>query len=219
MASKPQALVGAVAGRKSRGTASVTFAEGGKVMSLLRETVVLMGVVALQSREAAAAAVAAVALGGGAGALHAPAALAGVVVPLPPQHLQAPQPAENCVKTAAALQQQPPRHRLEAQSKCPPQASPGMRATQVPLPRAQAPHPACTAVGLQHTPPRQVPDAQLLLLLPLPPPPPVQGVPAGSSSAPPAPPGRAAAVQAAALTAPISSVPVPAGHAEHAVAP
>ena len=92
MASQPQALEGAVAGRKSRGTASATAAAGGKVMRRERATEAFTGVVALHSRVALAR-LAGEVRGGGAGALQAPAVAARV--PGVAQQLQAAQPVEN----------------------------------------------------------------------------------------------------------------------------
>jgi hypothetical protein len=112
MASAPQALPDAVAGRNSSGTVSVTLAEAGKVMRRERCTAVERGVVALHSSVTLGAG-AAVAAATVVDEAQAPAVAAFTPAP---QHLQALQLPVKCAKRALAEQQQPPRHRLVPQS-------------------------------------------------------------------------------------------------------
>jgi hypothetical protein len=82
---------------------------------------------------------------------------AGVVVMLV-QQAQALQ-LETC--RAEAAQQQPPRHRLEAQSNALAQDSPGEKVVQVPVLAWQVRQPKCAAAALQQNPPRQAPERQV----------------------------------------------------------
>lgn len=99
----------------SGGEAPVTLAAAGKVITREGATVALRDRLPLQGREMVA-----LEGGAGAGAAHVPAVAA--VVDAFDQHLHEVQPT---VCKADAAQQQPPRQRLEAQSKCEVQVSPG----------------------------------------------------------------------------------------------
>ncbi len=114
--SAPKGLSGEVAGRKTRGRAGAVALPAGKLMTRERETLEASGreIEALQGRERGGAAMAAET------AVQAPA-VAGVVEALA-QQAQAEQLGAS---GAEAAQQQPPRQRLEAQSKLEAQASPG----------------------------------------------------------------------------------------------
>ncbi len=84
-------------------------------------------------------------------------AVAGVVEALA-QQVQAVQLG---VCRAEAAQQQPPRHRLEAQSNALAQDSPGEKVAQVPVLAWQVRQPKCAAAALQQKPPRQTPEGQV----------------------------------------------------------
>ena len=90
-----------------------------------------------------------------AGALVQAPAVAAVVDALA-QQPQAAQPTGD----TPAVQQQPPRHRWEAQSKLEAHASPAVKRWHEPMPTSQARQPALTALGAQQKPPRQAPEAQ-----------------------------------------------------------
>ncbi len=130
----PRAFMGEVAGSSMRGVAPA-LAEGGKEMTRERATGVDRETEALQSR-------AGVAVEGE--VVHVPA-VAGVVEALD-QQAQALQPG---VCMALAVQQQPERQSVEAQSKAEPQASPGEKVEQEPVPGAQALQPRRVAAELQ----------------------------------------------------------------------
>ena len=116
MASAPQALPDAVAGRNSSGTASVTLAEAGKVMRRERCTAVERGVVALHSSVTLVTGVGVGVMVAAATVVDEAQAPAVVAFTPSPQHLQALQLPVKCAKSALAEQQQPPRHRLVPQS-------------------------------------------------------------------------------------------------------
>lgn len=146
--SSPCLFSGDAAARTSSGR-SERPAEGGKATSSAKSV-------------PAAAASADVALhlvdpkSGGRGASAQPPAVA-AVVDASDQQVQAPHPA---VAAAAGVQQHPPRHAKEPQSKAPAHASPGGPATHAPVGTPQALHPARMATAEQHTPPRHWPLAQ-----------------------------------------------------------
>ena len=133
--STPWVFKGEVEGRKTRGVASDTLAEVGKVMTREREVreVFKERAVELQARERVVALV----------AEHAPAVEA-VVVELA-RHVQAVHPV---VFTAAEEQQQDPRHRLLPQSMLLAQASPGEYRAHSPQ-EVQLEHPRRRALALQ----------------------------------------------------------------------
>ena len=110
---------------------------------------------------AEAASQAALVGGGGAGAVtQSPTVVA--VMDASDQQPQALHPA---TRAAAGVQQQPPRQEKEPQSKGDAQPSPGDPAMQAPVCSLHALHPARTAVGEQHAPPRHAPLAQDALLV------------------------------------------------------
>jgi hypothetical protein len=94
--------------------------------------------------------------GGGAGAVTQPPASAAVM----DASDQQPHALHPATRAAAGVQQQPPTQEKEPQSKGDAQTSPGNPATQAPVCTAHALHPARTAVGEQHAPPRHAPLAQ-----------------------------------------------------------
>jgi hypothetical protein len=136
----PRALSGEVAGSRMSGSAPA-LAEAGKVMTRESEAGVERDTEALQSSGR-------VAVEGE--AVQVPA-VAGVVDALA-QQAQALQPG---VCMALAVQQQPERQSVEAQSKEEAQASPGEKVAQEPVPGAQALQFMRVAAALQQKPPRQ----------------------------------------------------------------
>ena len=140
----PNELRGETAGKKTRGTASVTLAAAGKAMMRAGATEALSDSEALQASRV---------VGWGCKAVQEPAEAA--VVEALDQQAQAVQPG---VWRAAAAQQQPPRHWLEAQSKFEAHASPGEYVWQEPVAEEQALQPIRAAAALQQKPPRQAPE-------------------------------------------------------------
>jgi hypothetical protein len=131
-------LRGEAAGRYTRGEAPDTLLEGGKVMTRERATEAFRDTVLLQGRDA-------LAKDDVVGReVQEPAVVA--VVPFEDQQRQDRQPT---VCTAEEEQQQPPRHRFDAQSKLEAQDSPGEYVRQEPEPGAQPVQPARRAVEEQ----------------------------------------------------------------------
>ena len=152
--STPYALRGDVGGSSTRGAAPLTLAEGGKAMTRDRGTEALMDTVPLQGRVAGAGRAAEA----GTAEVQAPARDGGVEALA--RQAQAAQPS---VCTADAAQQQPPWHRLVAQSKGEAQGSPGEKVAQEPVPGWQARQPREAAAGEQQEPDRQAPEEQVAL--------------------------------------------------------
>ena len=140
MMSTPRGLMGEAAGKNTRGDVHVTLAEAGKAMMLDSDTLAFTDTLLLQGRVRVVAASAVVELG----PEHVPAFDG--VASLEDQHLHALQPD---VSAAAPVQQQPPRHRVEAQSKLEAHASPGGCARQKPVVAAQPEQPARIELGEQ----------------------------------------------------------------------
>ncbi len=145
--STPYVLRGEVAGRRTRGIASVTFAAAGNAMMRESGTEALMDVVELHWRVE-------VVVGATAVELQAPAVVA--VVDALDQQVHDVHPM---VCTAEEAQQHP-RHKLVPQSAAEAQASPGELRRQAPNGGEHVTQPCRAALAEQQYPPRQAKDAQ-----------------------------------------------------------